>query len=369
MSGRTPAATAARRAALALALVLLVCVNRPAAIGPQQAFDVVITNGRVLDGSGNPWRRADIGIRGDRIAVVAPAGSLAGSTAALVVDARDRVVAPGFIDAHSHALDALTRGPLRDARGLVAQGVTTVIGNPDGGGPTDLAAQRAALEADGGIGVNAALLIGHAGVRRDVIGGGNRQPTADELARMRAIVGTAVRDGAFGLSSGLFYTPGRYAKADEVIALAREAGGVYASHVRDEGNYDVGVVASVEEVIAVAEGANVRGVITHIKALGPDSWGLSRAIVDRIDAARARGVEVYADQYPYEASSTSLAAAVMPGESAASATEAMSGVESRRVFLETAKRVIQADGVVDPAEVEALSLFRALLQSAPRTEH
>ncbi|HUR20037.1 MAG TPA: amidohydrolase family protein, partial [Vicinamibacterales bacterium] len=133
--------------------------------------------------------------------------------------------------------------------------------------------------------------------------------------RMKALVGKAVSDGAFGLSSGLFYEPGRYSKLEEVIALARVAGGVYTSHVRDEGDYTVGLVASVREVIRVAEEAGVRGVVTHIKALGPDSWGLSKSVVADIEAARARGVEMFADQYAYEASSTNLGAAVLPGPS------------------------------------------------------
>ena len=332
-----------------LALSLL-----PSFQATQVAFDVLIINGRVHDGSGNPWRRADVGIRGDRIVAV---GRLAGSAATTVIDAKDRVVAPGFIDVHSHALANITNPALRDARALIAQGVTSVVGNPDGGGDVDLKAQATRLDADGGVGVNSALLIGHASVRgaamrRPAAAGAaavgdawaRRDPTAEELDRMRALVRQAVADGAFGLSSGIFYSPGRYAKTEEVIALAREAGGVYTSHIRDEGNYDVGVVASVDEVIRIAESARVRGVVTHMKALGPDSWGLSTTLVAHIDAARARGVEVYADQYPYEASSTSLTAAVMPGENSAGAREALEGPESRAKFLAVVKENIRRRG-------------------------
>jgi N-acyl-D-amino-acid deacylase len=322
----------------AFALILTVLSS---AFAPQDRFDILIVNGHVLDGSGNPWVRADVGIRGDRIAAI---GRLAGATAATVIDARGRTVAPGFIDVHSHALDALTRADLHEARPLLAQGVTTLVGNPDGGGPVDLKAQATSIEANGGPGVNAALLIGHASVRRAVIGAGNRQPTAEELDRMRALVRQAVADGAFGLSSGLFYTPGRFAKPEEVIALAREAGGVYASHIRDEGNYDVGVIASVDEVIRVAEEAGVRGIVTHMKCLGPDSWGMAKTLVSRIDAARARGVELFADQYPYSASSTNLAAAIMPGESDEGAREAIEGAESRAKFLAVLKENIRRRG-------------------------
>jgi N-acyl-D-amino-acid deacylase len=332
----------------------------------QTGFDLLILNGRLYDGSGNPWRRADVAIRGDRIVAV---GRLGGATATTTIDAKDRVVAPGFIDVHSHALSNITNAALREARALIAQGVTTVVGNPDGGGPTDLKEQAASLEADGGIGVNAALLIGHGSVRSAAMrrptaastkapasldeaersravgeAGDRRDPTPEELSRMRALVRQAVADGAFGLSSGLFYVPGRYAKTEEVVALAKEAGGVYTSHIRDEGNYDAGVVASVDEVIKVAEGAGVRGIVTHMKALGPDSWGLSTTLVQHIEAARARGVEVYADQYPYEASSTSLAAAVMPGESGTGAQEALAGAESRAKFLATVRENIRRRG-------------------------
>lgn len=312
---------------------------------PPQAtpFDLVITGARVVDGTGNPWRRADVAVRGDRIVAVENAGRLAGQPAAETIDARDRVLAPGYIDVHSHAVPSLGHETLRKAEALLAQGVTTIVGNPDGGGPTDLAAQATTLRQNG-IGVNVALLIGHGSVRSAVLGGVDRQPTDADLDRMRAIVRQAVADGAVGLSSGLFYTPGRYAKTEEVIALAKAAGGVYTSHIRDEGNYDYGVVNSVDEVIRVAEGAGVRGVVSHMKALGPDSWGQSKTLAEHIDAARARGVEVFADQYPYDASSTSLAAAVMPGQSAVMAKEAMDGSESRRDLLAVVKENIRRRG-------------------------
>jgi N-acyl-D-amino-acid deacylase len=276
------------------------------------SFDLLITNGRVMDGSGNPWQRADIGIRGDRIVGV---GRLSGSSATVVVDAADRLVTPGFIDVHSHAAEGLMRPPLRQGRPILAQGVTTVVVNPDGGGPIDLADQAKRFEA-GGIGPNVALLIGHGSVRREVMGSADRAPTADELERMCELVRRGMAAGAFGLSSGLFYTPGSFAKTEEVIALARaagERGGVYTSHIRDESNYGIGLVASVQEVIRIAEEAGVIGIVSHMKALGPESWGLATAATMRMDEARARGVQVFADQYPYEASSTNLRAALVPG--------------------------------------------------------
>ncbi|MEO8078080.1 MAG: D-aminoacylase [Acidobacteriota bacterium] len=279
---------------------------------PPASFDVLIRNGRVMDGSGNPWLRADVGIRGDRIVYV---GRAPAAQAGTIIDAADRLVTPGFIDVHSHAAEGLVRPELRQGQPLLAQGVTTIVANPDGGGSVDLARQRGRLEHDG-LGPNVALLIGHGSVRRAVMGEANRAPTAGELDRMRALVKEGMDQGAFGLSSGLFYTPGSYARTDEVVALAAVAaqyGGVYTSHIRDEGDYNIGVEAAVAEVIRVAEEAQLIGIVTHMKALGPDNWGRAGALTAMIDAARSRGVQVFADQYAYDASSTSLRAALLPG--------------------------------------------------------
>ncbi|MBA2260333.1 MAG: D-aminoacylase [Acidobacteria bacterium] len=308
---------------------------------PSESFDVLIRNGRVMDGSGNPWIRADIGIRGGAIVAIR---RLPGARAARVIDAADRLVTPGFIDVHSHAAEGLVRQQLRQAQPLIAQGVTTAVVNPDGGGPVDLGVQRAELE-KGGLGPNVALLIGHASVRRAVIAGANRAPTAEELDKMRALVRRGMDQGAFGLSSGLFYKPGSFAKTEEVIELtkaAAERGGLYTSHIRDEGNYSIGVVAAVQEVIRIAEEAGTIGVVSHAKALGPDSWGLAHAITHRIDVARARGVQVFTDQYAYEASSTNLGAALLPDDVAAPSVEhlakpdTMSG-EQRAAFNQAEK--------------------------------
>lgn len=331
------------RAAFLVAAALFVTLD--AQTGP---LDVAIINvgaggGRLENGLGfiAGASTGTIGIKGGRIVEI---GAVDIRNAREVIDAAGMVVAPGFIDVHSHGLETLARPELRTAEAELAQGVTTIVGNPDGGGPVDLAKQRATLEGDGGIGVNVALLIGHGSVRSAVMGGANRAPTPDELTKMLGLVKQAVADGAFGMSSGIFYTPGRYAKTDELIALAREAGGVYTSHIRDEGNYDVGVVASVDEVIRVAEGANVKGIVSHMKALGPDSWGLSKTMIEHIDAARRRGVSVWADQYPYEASSTSLSAAVLPGVSVADARARLADAAKKPALLAEAKENIRRRG-------------------------
>jgi len=273
-------------------------------------YDVLIRNGRVLDGSGNPWIAMDIGIRGGRIAEM---GRLGNAPAARTIEARGLTVTPGFIDVHSHASDGLA-GALKDARQLIAQGITTAMLNPDGGGPVDLRAQRIGFE-QRGIGVNVGLYVPHGSIRRQVLGMDDRAPTADELSKMIALARNGMEAGGMGLSSGLYYAPGSYAKTEEVIALATivgEMGGVYESHIRDEADYSVGVVAAVDEVIRIAEEGHLPGIVAHMKALGPTSWGLSMALVEHVRQARDRGVEVYADQYPYDASGTSIVGALVP---------------------------------------------------------
>ena len=274
------------------------------------AFDLLIVNGRVLDGTGNPWVGLDLGIREGRIAAV---GTLAGHAAVRTIDARGRHVTPGFIDVHSHAREGLER-QLNHAEPLLAQGITTAMLNPDGGGPVDLQAVRRTFQARG-TGVNTALFVPHGSIRQEVLGMQDRAPTGPELARMVELVRAGMEAGGIGLSSGLYYAPGSYAQTEEVIAMARAAGehgGVYSSHIRDEGDYSIGVVAAVEEVIRIAEEGKLPGVVSHMKALGVASWGLSMASLMRIDQARARGVEVWADQYPYEASGTSITGALVP---------------------------------------------------------
>ena len=307
--------------------VLVLCVAGAAATVEPAHFDVLIRNGRVLDGTDTPPQTLDLGITGDRIVAV---GNLAGATAARTIDARDRIVAPGFIDVHSHAAEGIRNPALRQAQPLLAQGVTTFVANPDGGGPVDLAAQRATIEA-AGVGPNVALLIGHGSVRSAVMGNAARAPTPEELQKMKDLVRRGMANGAYGLSSGLFYVPGSFATTEEVIELAKaaaESGGLYTSHIRDEGNYDVGVRAAVREVIRIAEEAKTTGIVSHMKALGRDSWGLAPVLLEDIAAARTRGVRVFADQYPYDASSTSLRAALAPG--GAAPTEAVVAENLRR---------------------------------------
>ncbi|UCC26653.1 MAG: D-aminoacylase [Gemmatimonadales bacterium] len=296
------------RAGAGAVVALLLLVFQPAA---SQEYDVIFRNGRVLDGEGNPWFRADVAISGGRIAAV---GDLSGAVGARELDVRGLYVSPGFIDTHSHAGPGLATPGLSHAEPLLTQGITTVFVNPDGGGPVDLVAQRTALLRNG-LGVNVAQLVPHGSVRSTVLGSQDRLATPPELDRMRTLVREGMEAGAYGLSSGPFYVPGSYSDTRELVELARvasEYGGAYTSHVRDESDYTIGVVASLEEVITVAREAGLPGVHTHVKVLGPPVWGYSAALVHRIEQARALGVEVYADQYPYPASATSLHAALLP---------------------------------------------------------
>ena len=211
---------------------------------PAQRFDLLIKNGRVMDGSGNPWFPADVGITNGRITAV---GALANAQAARVIDATGKYVAPGFIDIHSHADDGSgPRGGLRDADpvrraapNLVSQGITTVVVNQDGRSPWPVADQRALLEKTG-IGPNAMLLVGHGTVRRRVLGDDVRRPARpDEIVKMRALVREQLQQGAVGMSAGLEYDPGRWSTTEEVVELAKELpafNGVYISHERSEGS-------------------------------------------------------------------------------------------------------------------------------------
>ena len=317
-------------------ILVIACAVGRTATAQDSPFHLLITNGRVMDGTGNPWRRADIGIRDGRIVAIGP---LTDAAAERRIDAGDRLVTPGFIDVHSHAAVGLAREGLGHGQPLLAQGVTTIVANPDGGGSIDLDDQRAALEAND-LGVNVVLLIGHAAVRRAVLDMADRAPTEDEMAEMQRLVRRGMAAGAYGLSSGLFYAPGSYATTEEVAALGSvvaEFGGLYTSHIRDEGNYTIGLIAAVNEVIEIAEANGIPGIVSHMKALGPDNWGLSVAATTRLDAARRRGVEVYADQYPYAASSTGLSAALVPRWSQAGGLDELT---RRLADAETRARIV-----------------------------
>lgn len=291
-------------------LVGVALLGAACAQGPPD-YDLLIRGGRVVDGSGEGARRADVAVRDGRIVRV---GDVGDASAARVVDAGGLVVAPGFIDAHSHGWPGLADSVLSEARSLLAQGITTVVLNPDGTGPPDLGRQRRGLE-EHGVGVNYAQLVPHDSIRREVMGFDDRGPTPDEMARMRSLVRRGMEAGALGFSTGLWSAPGNYASTEEVVELARvasEHGGVYHSHIRDEGDVTVGVHAAVDELIRISEEAELPAVITHIKVYGVDMLGRAPEVVERVERARARGLEIWADQYPYAAAGGSIRLLMFP---------------------------------------------------------
>lgn len=282
--------------------------------GAQQQFDLLIRGGTVIDGTGSPPRQADVGIAGDRITLVGRAP--AGASATRIIDATGLIVAPGFVDPHTHAGDDLS-GRSRERRAnlnYLMQGVTTVATNNDGGGPVDVRAQLAQWTTNG-IGTNAVVYVGHGSVRRAVMGMSDARPTPAQLDSMRALVARAMDAGAIGLSTGLFYAPGSYATTEEVIELAKVAaakGGRYDSHIRDESSYTIGLIAAVEEVIRIGREAGLPVHISHIKALGVDVWGQSDTVIALLKRARAAGIDITASHYPYDASGTSVNASLVP---------------------------------------------------------
>ena len=269
-------------------------------------FDLVIRNGRIVDGTGSPWYRADLAVRGDTIARIAPKID---APAARVVDAAGQVVSPGFIDPHTHARRGIFQVPT--AENYVRQGVTTLMEGPDGSSPLPIKPFLERLTATG-VSPNFGLFVGQGTIRDQVIGPVNRKATPEEIEKMRGLVRQGMEQGAFGLSSGLYYVPGTFTPTAEVIELAKVAGsmgGIYISHMRDEA---AGILDSVRETIEIGEKGGLPTQMTHHKIVGRKNWGRSVDSLRLVDEARARGVDATIDQYPYTASSTSIQAGLMP---------------------------------------------------------
>lgn len=283
-----------------------------AATAPPQKVDVLIRGGTIYTGTAAPFI-GDVAIRGDRIVSVGPRANV---SAARVIDAKGMIVAPGFIDPHTHmGGDLASSDPAkRLIPAFLMQGVTTAFIGNDGGGDPDIA-KVLGTAATKPVGINYAAYVGFGAVREKVVGEADRAPTAPEMAEMKRLVADGMCHGALGLSTGLFYAPQSFAKTGEVIELAREAGkrgGVYDSHIRDESSYTVGLAAAIVEAIRIGREAHMPTHISHIKALGVDVQGQAGAIIAKVEAARRAGENVTADQYPWSASGTSLVASLMP---------------------------------------------------------
>jgi N-acyl-D-amino-acid deacylase len=315
-------------APLIVAALMLGAVNANAA---DASWDLLITGGTVIDGTGKARFRGDVAIDDGKIVRISPT-ALPKANAARVIDAAGKIVAPGFIDLHLHMNPVALPG----GENLVRQGVTTALGGPDGSNPWPLGEYLKKADALD-LGMNVAYLVGHNTIREDVMGLDNRAPTDAEMKEMKARVAQGMKEGAFGLSTGLRYTPGVYSKIGEVIELSKVAaqmGGIYTSHLRDEG---AKLIEGVGEAIEIGRQAKIPIVLTHHKAVGSPNWGGSVKTLAMVDAARKEGIDVMIDQYPYTASHTDISILVPP--------EALAG--GTKAFLARVDDRAQGEGIME----------------------
>lgn len=267
-------------------------------------FDTKIINGKIIDGTGNPWFTGDVGIKDGRITKI---GNLENSHAKSIIDASELIVSPGFIDPHTHALRGIFDVP--NAESSLLQGITTLTEGNDGASPYPIDEHYAAIS-ERKISPNWSTFVGHGTIRRKVMGLADRKPTDEEITKMKELLHEAMQDGALGISTGLFYVPGSFAETDEIIELSKVVanyGGIYISHIREETSK---LIDSVNETIRIGEESGIPVQITHHKVMGVENWGLSKESLRLVDEARARGIDVTIDQYPYTASQTGLKALI-----------------------------------------------------------
>ena len=320
-------------------------------------YEILIRNARVIDGSGNPWFRADVAVKIGRIAAL---GDLRNASADRIIDARERIVAPGFIDVHVHIEGNVERAPRAD--NFLLDGVTTVITGNCGSSELNLAQWFAKIEKLGP-GINVASLVGHNSVRREVMGAANRAATPDEIKRMQSLVDRAMREGAVGFSTGLEYIPGTFSNTAEVISLARAAaahGGIYTSHMRDEGIHEI---EAITEAVNVGKEAHMPVEISHLKIDRPSVWGASDQSLALIEKFRREGVEVTADQYPYDRAATNLGIR-LPSWALADGKikERLADPQTRRKIAEAMKQNLAEMGASDYS-------FATVARYAPAPEY
>lgn len=283
-----------------MAQLLLACAFCAGPVAAQQKADIIIRNARIIDGSGNPWYRADIAIRGERIAAI---GNLKTWRGHSEIDAKEKVAAPGFIDVHTHIEGDEAENP--EATNFIYDGVTSVITGNCGSSNTDIGRYYQWIDSLR-LSVNVGTLLGQNDIRKAVMGRANRNATQAEMQQMDSIVHKAMNDGALGMSTGLIYIPGSYTPTAEIVRLAKIVsayGGIYATHMRSEGD---SVVAAINEALHIGREASIPVEISHFKVSGQQNWGRSRQTLSLIENARKAGLDVTIDQYPYTASSTSL---------------------------------------------------------------
>lgn len=276
---------------LALLILLFACQSPD--------YEIIIKGGTIYDGSSSDPFIGDIGIKSGKILTI---GDLSDASSEKIINAEGLAVAPGFIDMHTH-LEPIMEIPL--AESLVRQGVTLALGGPDGGGPWPFGEYLDSLSKMN-LGINVAYLVGHNSLRKEVMGMEDREPSAEELELLKSYVKSAMEDGAFGISTGLKYLPGTFSKLDEIIALSKvsgEMGGIYTSHLREEG---LGLIDAVQEAMVISREANIPVVLTHHKAIGVSMWGASTKTLALVDSARNAGLDIMMDQYPYAASHTGI---------------------------------------------------------------
>ena len=317
--------------------------------GNSQDYDLIIRGGKVVDGSGNPWYHADIAIKNDRIAEI---GQLSNHEARRVINAHGLVVAPGFIDPHTHALRGIFEVP--NAESALLQGVTTLTEGNDGSSPYPIDRHYADID-NLRISPNWAVFVGQGTIRQRVIGFGLRKATPDEMERMKQMVRNAMEQGALGISTGLFYVPGSFTSTEEVIELSKvaaEYNGIYISHIREEAAQ---LIDSVQETIRIGEEANIPVQITHHKVIGVENWGASIESLRLVDEARERGVDVTIDQYPYTASQTSINALIPQWAQAGGREEMLSRINSAETYStiknEVVAKILYDRGGGDPKNV------------------
>lgn len=330
-------------------LLLLVCFLTFWSAGAQDNYDVIIRGGKIIDGTGNPWYIADLGIDDERIIKI---GDLSSASADKSIDAIGLVVSPGFIDPHTHAIRGIFDVP--NAESALLQGITTLTEGNDGTSPFPINEHYQAI-IDRQISPNWSVFVGQGTIRSQVIGSEDRDATPSEMERMKTMVRDAMEQGALGISTGLFYVPGSFTPTEEVIELSKVAAkynGIYISHMREEAAQ---LLDSVNETIRIGEEANIPVQITHHKVIGVENWGSSVESLRLVDEARARGVDVTIDQYPYTASQTGITALIPQWAQEGGRDQMIARIDSQEtrqtIKNEVVEKILYDRGGGDPKNV------------------